>query len=306
MKFVSYGPPRAERAGVWSGDAYVDLEHLMQASGIASPTADLKVFLGRADWKQLLPTLAAALPNQPTIGPAGVRLGAPIPRPGQVLLAGVNYRSHHSEVLGDATPRRPVVLGKVATAVVGPYDDVVRPPEILKLDYEGEVAVVIGRQTRRVPRERVADHIAGYTVMNDISGRDLQLAEHETNPFFRMHYLGKSVDTFAPLGPCLVTADELDLSRPFTIRTWVDEELRQDGDTSQLIFSIEEFISYVATFVTLYPGDVISTGTPGGVAHYMQPPRYLQHGQHVRVEVPGIGELRNRVCDETVAQALTA
>lgn len=305
MKFVSYGPQRAERAGVCRSDAYVDLERLMQSSGIASPTADLKAFLGRADWKQLLPALESALPNLPTISAASVRLGAPIPRPGQVLLAGVNYRSHQREVLDDATPRRPVVLGKVATAVVGPYDDVVRPPEILKLDYEGEVAVVIGRQTRRVPRERVADHIAGYTVMNDISGRDLQLAEHETNPFFRMHYLGKSVDTFAPLGPCLVTADELDLSHPFTIRTWVDDELRQDGDTSQLIFSIEEFISYVSTYVTLYPGDVISTGTPGGVAHYMQPPRYLRHGQQVRVEVAGIGELRNRVCDEIVAEALT-
>ena len=304
MKFISYGPRGAERAGVLAGNSYVDLERLMQALGIAAPTADLKVFLSRADWKPLLPTLNGALSAQPMIAAAGVRLGAPIPRPGQVMLAGVNYRSHQKEVLNDAVPRRPVVLGKIANAVVGPYDDVVRPPEILKLDYEGEVAVVIGRETRRVPRERVADHIAGYTVMNDISGRDLQFAEHETNPFFRMHYLGKSADTFAPLGPCLVTADELDLSKPFTIRTWVDDELRQDGDTSQLIFSIEEFISYVSTFVTLYPGDVISTGTPGGVAHYMQPPRYLRHGQHVRVEVAGIGELRNRVRDEIVAVAV--
>lgn len=306
MKFVSYGPRGAERAGVLTGGSYVDLERLMQSMGVAAPTPDLKAFLARADWKQLLPALSAALPAQPTIDATGVRLGAPIPRPGQVLLAGVNFRSHRKEVLDDAVPRRPVVLGKAANAVVGPYDDVVRPPEILKLDYEGEVAVVIGRETRRVPRGRVAEHVAGYTVMNDVSGRDLQLAEHETNPFFRMHYLGKSADTFAPLGPCLVTADEFDPGRPLTIRTWVDDELRQHGDTSQLIFPIDEFVSYVSTFVTLHPGDVIATGTPGGVAHYMQPPRYLQHGQHVRVEVAGIGELRNRVRDEIVAGAVAA
>lgn len=302
MKFVSYGPKGAERAGVLSGNGYVDLERLMQAIGAAAPTSDLKVFLNRSDWQQLLPGLQETLAAQGVISADSVRLGAPIPRPGQVLLAGVNYRSHSKEVLDEATPRRPVVLGKIANAVVGPYDDVVRPPEIEKLDYEGEVAVVIGRETRRVSPEHVAEHIAGYTVMNDISGRDLQLAEHETNAFFRMHYLGKSADTFAPLGPCLVTADELDPSLPFRIRTWVDGELRQDGDTSQLIFSIETFISYVSTFITLYPGDVISTGTPGGVAHYMNPPRYLKHGQQVRVQVSGIGELCNPVRDEVLAQ----
>ena len=301
MKFLSYGVAGEERAGVLAVGGYVDLEGLMHAANIAAPTADLKVLLSRPDWRALLAPLAQSLPGRPLIAQDSVRLGAPIPRPGQVLLAGVNYRSHQKEVLDDSTPRRPVVLGKSAHAVIGPFDDIVRPPEIAKLDYEGEVAVVIGRTARRVPPERVHEHIAGYTLMNDVSGRDLQLAEHETNPFFRMHFLGKSADTFAPLGPWLVTADELDLGRPFAIRTWVDGELRQDGDTAQLIFSIEAFISYVSTFATLQPGDVVSTGTPGGVAHYMTPPRYLQHGQEVRVQVPGLGELRNRVRDETVA-----
>lgn len=128
MKLVSYGPRGAERAGVSVGGSYVDLERLMQSQGMAAPTADLKAFIGRTGWKRLLPALEAALPTQPTIAAAGVRLGAPIPRPGQVLLAGVNYRSHRKEVLDDAVPRRPVVLGKAAGAVVGPGDDVVRPP----------------------------------------------------------------------------------------------------------------------------------------------------------------------------------
>lgn len=218
------------------------------------------------------------------------------------MLAGVNFRSHQQEITKDSVPTRPVVLGKIASAVVGPNDEIVRPPEIMKLDYEGEVAVVIGKAARRVPAPRVREHIAGYSVINDVSGRDLQLAEHETNPFFRMHYLGKSADTFAPLGPFLVTRDEFDPSKPFAIRTWVNGELRQDADTGSLLFSIEEFISYVTQFVTLQPGDVIATGTPSGVGHAMKPPRYLRNGDAVRVEVAGIGAIENRVKDEVIAQ----
>lgn len=269
----------------------------MTLAVLPAPTHDLRSFLCRGDWREALAPMQRVADRCELITPSSVRLGAPLPRPGQIILAGVNYRSHRQEVLDRAVPSRPVVLGKMAGSVVGPHDDIVRPVGISKLDYEGEVAVVIGRVMRNVPASRVPEYIAGYTIMNDVSGRDLQLAEHESNPFFRMHFLGKSADTFAPMGPYLVTADELDLMKPFVIRTWVDGELRQDGDTSQLIFPIAEFISYVSTFATLYPGDVISTGTPGGVAHYMKPPRYLTDGQEVRIEVSGIGELRNRVRD---------
>jgi len=300
MRFVSYGDVGRERAGLSFPDGFVDLEAAMQGAEIAGATSDLKTFLSLPAWRDALAPLAAHAAGHRRIDPATVRLGAPIPKPGQVLLAGVNYRSHRQEVLDDTVPKRPVVLGKMAGAVVGPHDAIICPPEIAKTDYEGEVAVVIGRTARRVPEAGVRDYIAGYCVMNDVSGRDLQLAEHETNPFFRMHFLGKSSDTFAPMGPCLVTADELDLTQPFRIRTWVDGELRQDGDTSQLIFSIEAFISYVTTFATLHPGDVISTGTPGGVGHYMKPPQYLRGGQRVRIEVPGLGELDNPVHDEVV------
>ncbi len=301
MKFLSYGDRGAERGAILTPDGYCDLEAVMRNAGLDTPTAHLRTFLSQPDWPALLPRLAAATGSCKAIAPSTVRLGAPVPDPGQIVLAGVNFRSHKKEVLDDTTPKRPVVLGKMATSVVGPHDDIIRPPEIAKLDYEGEVAVVIGRTARRVSASQARDCIAGYTIINDVSGRDLQLAEHESNPFFRMHFLGKSADTFAPMGPHLVTRDEFDPSEPFRIRTHVDGELRQDGDTSGLIFPMEEFISYVSTFATLRAGDVIATGTPGGVGHFMQPPCYLRDGNVVEIEVGGIGRIRNRVVDEVIA-----
>lgn len=298
MKLLSYGPAGRERAGFLHDGGVVDLQAALVLLGADTGAADLVAFLARPGWRELLARLPAAalgLPRQPL---AGVRLGAPVPCPRQVLLAGVNYRSHQREAVRENEPTRPVVLGKMASAIVGPHDAIVRPAGIAKLDYEGELAVVVGRTMRNVAEAAAMDHVAGFTVMNDVSGRDLQLAEHESNPFFRMHYLGKSADTFGPTGPWLVTTDEIDTARPFRIRTWVDGELRQDGSTDSLIFGIPAFLSYVSRFCTLQPGDLVAMGTPGGVGHYMAPPTYLRHGQRVRVEVEGIGAIENPVVDE--------
>jgi 2-keto-4-pentenoate hydratase/2-oxohepta-3-ene-1,7-dioic acid hydratase in catechol pathway len=303
MRFVSYGAPGAERAGMDVKDEIFDLRAAMAAAGLAAPVDDLRAFLEQPGWRAALPALADVVQSERVRPVRATRLGAPVPRPRHVLLAGVNFRQHREEAISAAAPLRPVVLAKAAMSVAGPHDDIVRPPEIAKLDYEGEVAVAIGQRTRRVQPDRALECVAGYTVINDVSGRDLQLAEHETNPFFRVHFLGKSADTFAPTGPYLVTRDEIDDAEPFRIRTWVNGQLRQDGTTRDLIFTIAELIAYISTFVTLYPGDLIATGTPGGVGHFMDPPVYLGDGDVCRVEVDGIGAIENRVRDEAVVPA---
>lgn len=302
MRLVSYGDKRQERAGLWRDGTIVDLERAMAAAGVSPPTSDLRAFLERAGWRELLPRLVQVTDRAALVDARSVRLGPPVPAARKLIIAGANTFSHLKEAgryTNAEPPLQPMLLAKATSAMAGPTDDIVLPPETKKLDYEVELGVVIGSTARRIRPEEVERHIAGYTVINDVSARDVQLAEWEKNAFYRVHFLGKSFDTFAPMGPHLVTTDEIPWGERLRLRTWVDGELRQDNDTSDLCFGVARLVAYASNVMTLYPGDIISTGSPAGVAIFMTPPAFLKPGQVVTCEVERVGQIRNTVLDET-------
>lgn len=220
--------------------------------------------------------------------PEETRLGPPIARPSKIVCVGQNYLEHAKE-MGAEIPVEPVLFMKASSAWSGPHDDVLIPPGAMKLDYEVELAVVIGKTTSHVSEAEAMDHVAGYSVFCDYSERAFQ-KEHGGQ-----WTKGKSCDTFAPMGPCLVTADEI--SDPQELRLWtkVNGELRQNGWTKDMMFGVRDVVSYISRFMTLLPGDVIATGTPSGVAMGMNPPRYLRAGDRVECGVEQLGELTQRV-----------
>jgi len=216
-----------------------------------------------------------------------LRVRAPVTRPGKILGVARNYAAHARE-RGAEPPEEPVLFVKASSCVIGPGDEIVLPAASTQVDYEGELAVVIGRPCRDVEREAALAHVAGYTVANDVTARDYQGVRGQ-------RYLGKSCDTFAPLGPVLVTADEIGDPQQLAISTTVSGETRQKADTSQMLFPVEELIAFASRLMTLEPGDVILTGTPAGVGAALDPPRFLRAGDLVEVEIEGVGRLHNLV-----------
>ena len=255
-----------------------------------------------------LPLIQALARGEALPSPSGARLPtdvvtlrAPLPLPLRSLFcAGRNYRAHAAElattVFRDSLPKEdlwPIVFGKLPECVVGPFDDVRLPGPVVstQIDYESELAVVIGRGGRDIPRSRAMDHVFGYTIVNDVSCRDVQVRHQQWD-------LGKSFDTFCPMGPCIVGADELDGGHT-RVRGWVtprggSAELRQDASTRDLIFDIPTLIETCSRGITLYPGDVIATGSPAGVGMGFDPPKWLRSGDVVRIEIDGIGAIENR------------
>lgn len=229
----------------------------------------------------------AAAEGREPLDAAGLQLAAPIPRPGKILCVGLNYLRHAHET-GMGVPSSPVLFSKFGNAVTGPDADVPAPPEAEKLDYEAELVVVIGRRARRVSVERALDHVLGYTNGNDLSARDLQ---QRTSQWL----LGKTLDGFLPLGPQLVTTDEIPDPQTLPVRCWVDGELRQDSTTADMIFGVAEIVSYASTYLSLEPGDVIATGTPEGVILGMDEQRWLRPGNEISVEVGPLGRLTTRL-----------
>jgi 2-keto-4-pentenoate hydratase/2-oxohepta-3-ene-1,7-dioic acid hydratase in catechol pathway len=305
MRLVSYGPKWQERAGILADGAIVDLESAMRAAGAATSVSDVRLLLEQPDWRRLLDRALAARGKAQSVDAKSVRLGAPVPSARQMLIAGANTRSHIAEaapVLKDPRPpREPMILAKSISSLCGPFDDVIHPPETRKLDYEVELGVVIGKRCRRIKESAVREHIAGYMTCNEMSARDIQLAEHEANPFYRVHFLGKSFDTFCPAGPALVTADEIEWGKPLKMRTEVNGEVRQNSDTSDLYFGIEALVAYCSRSTTLFPGDIIVTGSPAGVAFFMKPPRFLKPGDSVRCEIEAVGAIENLIRAEASA-----
>ena len=225
-----------------------------------------------------------------------VQLEAPLPMPRRNLwCVGRNYHAHAKELAAsvfknnNADPQAwPIVFTKVPECVVGPADDVLLPDAGIsaQIDYEAELAVVIGIGGKNISRGDAMRHVYGYTVVNDVTARDVQMRHQQWD-------MGKSFDTFCPMGPWIVTADELDGTRT-RVRCWVNGELRQDGPTENMIFDIPMLIETISRGITLYPGDVIATGTPAGVGMGLNPPRYIQSGDRIRIEIDGLGAIENR------------
>jgi 2-keto-4-pentenoate hydratase/2-oxohepta-3-ene-1,7-dioic acid hydratase in catechol pathway len=210
-----------------------------------------------------------------------------VPDPPAILAIGMNYRAHVAEI-GREPPEFQYWFNKQRTAIAGPGDPIVLPSVSECVDYEGELAMVIGPRCQHVPAARALEVVAGYTVINDVSARDWQWR----TPTFTM---GKSFDSHAPCGPELVTGDELGQPGSLAIRTWVNDELRQDSTTADLIFGCADMIEYLTTAFPLEPGTIIATGTPAGVGAAFDPPRFLSDGDTVRIAIDGIGELSNPV-----------
>jgi len=272
------------RTGLVDGDEVVDLAH--PAVGLPSSMVEL-LALGDDAGSALRGAAASAAPR---LDLAGATLCAPVPRPPAFLGIARNYADHIAE-MGAERPERQTWFAKLATCVVGPGDAVEVPVASDMVDYEGELGVVIGTRCRHVPVERALEVVAGYTVVNDVSVRDWQRATPTM-------LLGKGFDTHGPMGPWLVTADEVRDPQEITVRTWVNDELRQDGTTADMIFSCAEMIAHLSTVATLEPGTVLATGTPAGVGAAASPPRWLVAGDTVTIEVGGIGTLTNPVVAE--------
>jgi 2-keto-4-pentenoate hydratase/2-oxohepta-3-ene-1,7-dioic acid hydratase in catechol pathway len=215
------------------------------------------------------------------------RILAPIARPGKIFGSGVNFLSHLDENPSGVLPEQPGFFSKLPSSVVGPGESIVIPTPERQVDYEVELAIVVGAPARRVPRERALEYVLGYTIVHDVSARDLQ--------FKGDMVLGKGLDTFCPMGPAIVTVDELGDASNLELTTYLNGERMQQGNTSQWLFDVATLVEFLSSHLTLEPGDVITTGTPAGVGTFRKPPVYLKPGDEVTVEVEGIGRLTNPV-----------
>jgi acylpyruvate hydrolase len=216
-----------------------------------------------------------------------VALKAPIPRPGKLILLGLNYRDHAEET-GQKIPEVPTLFAKYSNSVIGPGATILIPRATEQIDYEAEFAFVIGRSGHHIPRERALDYVAGYTIINDVSARDYQFVTSQWT-------VGKTFDTHCPMGPALVLKDEIPDPHTLDLSLSIAGEVLQRSNTRQLIFKIPDTVEYLSQVMTLDPGDVISTGTPAGVGFTRKPPRWLRPGETVRVEIAGLGVLENPV-----------
>jgi 2-keto-4-pentenoate hydratase/2-oxohepta-3-ene-1,7-dioic acid hydratase in catechol pathway len=286
VKLANFCDEAGYRIGLIEGDEVIDL-----STGDERIPSDIITLLTAGE--EGLECLRRAAPSARRIPLSSVRLGPPVPAPRKFLGLGMSFRSHIEETRakGGAIPSHQIWFNKQVTALNGPYDAVHLPRVSEQFDYEGELAIVIGRRARHVRREDAAAIIAGYMICNDFSVRDWMRRSPTA-------MLGKSFDTSGPVGPWLTTADEVPHPERLGIRTWVDGELRQDGNTSELVYSFGEMIEELSTVFTLEPGDILSTGTPSGVGQSFDPPRFLKAGQVVRVEIEGLGHIENTVIAE--------
>ncbi|GLZ09087.1 ureidoglycolate lyase [Actinomadura sp. NBRC 104412] len=238
------------------------------------------------DWRE-----RAAQAGDRTVPVSEASFAPLVPRPEKVLCVGANYRDHIAEA-GMEVPRYPTLFAKYARSLIGPYDDIVLPANSDAVDWEVELGVVIGEVARNIDREAAWDVIAGYTIVNDISMRDWQL---RTSQFLQ----GKTFEASTPVGPYLVTPDEVGHARAADLTCAVDDDVMQKSVTSELVFSAAEIVSYISSFITLVPGDLIATGTPGGVGAARKPPLFLTDGQTLTSRIDGLGEQVNRCVAES-------
>jgi len=296
MRIARFVHDGVESYGVLRGEGkIIDLPPLSGRGERSVPSSiDGLVSMGSAA-EGLLGELLCRLPDdqeeQVVLKRDYVTLGSPIIAPQKIVCLGLNYRDHAEEG-GVSVPDEPIIFMKPRTAIVGPEEPVVKPSFVTKLDYEVELAIIIGRKGRNIPVSDAEEYIFGYTVFNDISARDVQFKDGQWTR-------GKSFDTFAPIGPCLVTAEQIGDPRNLRLATRVNGETRQDSSTRLMIFDVYEIVYHLSRVMTLEPCDIIATGTPAGVAAFMKPePEFLKPGDTVEVEIEKIGTLRNRIVEE--------
>jgi 2-keto-4-pentenoate hydratase/2-oxohepta-3-ene-1,7-dioic acid hydratase in catechol pathway len=297
MQLCTFEHEGEERIGAdWEGCRIIDLgmAHSFRLTDEPFPKTMLDLLRGGDEAMDLArqafeQAQARRLPVAHEIG--RVRLRAPIPRPGKILCSGINYRGHLEENPGAKLPESPFFFSKLPSAVIGPGDPIVHPKLTRQLDYEVELAVVIGRTIRRVGEREAMEAVAGYTILHDVSARDVQFKDNQIT-------LGKNFDTFAPMGPSIVTADEVPDPGDLRLVTAVNGRVLQDGSTRDWVFPLPRLLAALSAVMTLEPGDVVSTGTPAGVGVFRKPQVFLRPGDVVVLEVEGIGRLENPVVAE--------
>jgi 2-keto-4-pentenoate hydratase/2-oxohepta-3-ene-1,7-dioic acid hydratase in catechol pathway len=283
MRFVTLQRDGYAEPGVLLGGELIGI-------GGAGFDSVLSVIAGGADAMDRVRRWLKNPPPGEPFHPARTRLAAPVPRPPKIVCIGLNYRDHAAES-NLPIPETPTVFAKFQTAVTGHRHPIVLPKSSVKPDYEAEFAVVIGPGGRHIPEDRWREHVFGYTIANDVSARDFQMATTQW-------MIGKTFDTFAPIGPAIVTADEIEDPHNLDISLTLSGEVMQSSNTCNLIFGVPKLIAFLSSVFTLEPGDIISTGTPGGVGFARKPPRWLKPGDEVVVRVEGLGELVNPVVAE--------
>lgn len=278
MRLVRFGPRGKEKPGIQSGEGIIDLtRHFPDIPDIGDS-------FFRNDWLRKIADLDVPAESRTE------RLGCPIQAPSKIICLGKNYAEHAKEG-GFDQPDRPLLFCKGPNALNGPFDPILLPRSCGQIDWEVELAVIIGREGRRIAKTEAHQFIAGATIMNDVSGREAQFSDSQ---WFR----GKSFDTFAPLGPAIVTLDEIGDIQNLKLTAMVDGETMQSGNSRDMIFDVATLIEFISEDITLMPGDIISTGTPSGVGFFRDPPIVLAAGNSVECRIEKIGAIANRVVDE--------
>jgi len=277
MKFVRFGEKGKENPGVWKDGKIADLRNIFP------DIPDICERFFREEWLEKISHFSLLTSH---FSISNVRLGAPVYRPSKIICLGKNYAEHAKEG-GFEYPEKPLLFCKTPNALNGPFDPIILPKSSAKTDWEVELAVIIGKEGKGIRKEDAHDYIAGYSVMNDVSGREAQFGDGQ---WFR----GKSFDTFAPMGPFLVTKDEIADAQNLRLTALVDNVVMQDGNTKDMIFDIPFLIEYISQDITLFPGDIISTGTPAGVGIFRNPPIVLNIGNVVECRVEKIGAIINK------------
>lgn len=275
MRLIRFGAAGREKPGLWQKDKIVDLR------AIFPEVPDIGESFFRDGWLKRIEHI------EDTGRKMDVRFGCPLHRPSKIICLGLNYLDHKEES-GFEKPQKPLLFCKTQNTLAGPFDPIILPQSCNQIDWEVELAVVIGREGKRISPEDALNYVAGFSVMNDVSGREAQFADSQ---WFR----GKSFDTFAPLGPALVTVDEVEDFQNLKLTARINGEIMQNGSTADMIFDIPSIISFISEDITLVPGDIISTGTPSGVGIFRDPPVLLNAGDIVECWVEKIGTIRNTV-----------